>query len=239
MVINEPTYQPKIIEIKGRDGKQQPYLGAHEAITWFRADFPAPRSAIIPTVNTETKIVRAEIFIDGVLVSSADVMNTEGSGKSLEKLETAAIRRALAFLGYGTVGALAAESDGNSENEAGDQAKVAQARNKLNSKKATQNLGSGTKNQRSMRDEQPAEPETEEDDGDDPALSWNDSQVLDHLLVIVQQDLQVDNLTMNEMARLASIAGDPKVLMRWSQKYQTPDVARAAIKDQFDFELLA
>ncbi len=66
-------YTPKTIEIQGKGGGKQPYLPAHEAITWFRAEFPAPRSAIVLLPNMETKIVRAEIYIDSVLVSSADV----------------------------------------------------------------------------------------------------------------------------------------------------------------------
>lgn len=248
MALNtETTHKPRIIEIKGRDGKQQPYLGAHEAITWFRADFPAPRSAIIPLVNLETKIVRAEIYIDGTLVSCADVMNTDSSGKSLEKLETAAIRRALAFLGYGTVGALAAEADGNSENEAGTQAKVAQARQKLDTDKARKNLGSGTKDRRSIADEQPAQDETEDESGDEPTaeategngLSWDDRGIMDKLLAAAQELLDKPDLSLIEMSKYAGMTNNIGVVAKWSHKYPTPDVALADIKDQFDFERFA
>ncbi|NIN36620.1 MAG: hypothetical protein GTO60_16615 [Gammaproteobacteria bacterium] len=99
-------------EIKGK-----PYLGAHEAITWFRSEHPLPTSRIIPMViDAEHSIVRCEIYIDDVMVSAADV---RGDGqKSLEKLETNAVRRALAFAGYGTISALANEDNEDNASDA-------------------------------------------------------------------------------------------------------------------------
>jgi len=110
------NFDPKssLTKIQGRD-----YLGAHEAITWFRQDFPIPRSQIITFVDVEARIIRAEIYVDTILVSTADVANpvdNDGNltsdAKTLEKLQTSAVRRALAFAGYGTISALAHEVEG-------------------------------------------------------------------------------------------------------------------------------
>lgn len=86
--------------------KDKPYLGAHEAITWFYKEHPLPEGRIVPIiVDSKESLVRCEIYIGDVLVSAADV---KGDGtKSLEKLQTNSVRRALAFAGYGTVAALA------------------------------------------------------------------------------------------------------------------------------------
>ena len=126
---DKASYRPGLseIKVKDRDGKvvdKKPYLGAHDAVTWFKMDYPGSASAIIPRIlDLESKLVRAEVYISGVLIAAATV---RGDGqKSLEKLETAAVRRALAFAGYGTVSALAAEND--EKNDSSLQAEVAMA----------------------------------------------------------------------------------------------------------------
>jgi hypothetical protein len=101
----DKNYKPELMDIKGK-----PYLGAHDAIAWFRHDFPLPRSQVVVYVDDlENSLVRCEITVDDKMVSTADVRG-DGS-KSLEKLETAAVRRALAYAGYGTVSAIAQEGD--------------------------------------------------------------------------------------------------------------------------------
>lgn len=109
---DKKQYKPELMSIQGK-----PYLGAHDAIAWFRTEFPLPRSQIIVYIDDlENSVVRCEITVDNVLVSTADV---RGDGtKSLEKLETAAVRRALAYAGYGTVSAIAQEDNPDTATDA-------------------------------------------------------------------------------------------------------------------------
>jgi len=148
------THSPKIITIKTKDG-DKPYLGAHEAITWFRKDHPMPSSRIVPMIlDAEKSLIRCEIYIDDVLVSAADV---KGDGtKSLEKLETNAVRRALAFAGYGTVSALAHEDD---MEDSGSMAKAAMISSQLDPEDSRDALapGSGKKRIGGKKKERPAE----------------------------------------------------------------------------------
>lgn len=122
-------FKPEIIEILNKKtGEKKPFLPAHDAITWFRTDYPGLQSRIATRIeDIEKKIILCEIYIrddDGqyALVSTA---RSAGDGdRSLEKLETAAIRRALAYLGYGTVAAMA-EDSGNAALTAEEAANVA------------------------------------------------------------------------------------------------------------------
>jgi hypothetical protein len=129
MVKNGDAYTPKTILIDVKDKKtgqvvaKVPYLKAHDAILMFRTENPAPRSAIITHINAETRIVRAEIYLDNILVSTGHTMG--GQGSPVEKLETGAVRRALANLGYGTIAALAVENDEGYDLTASSDARVA------------------------------------------------------------------------------------------------------------------
>lgn len=148
MVTNDKAaYRPGLseIKVKDRDGKvvdRKPYLGAHDAVTWFKMDYPGSISSIIPKIiDLENKLVRAEVYVSGVLIAAATV---RGDGqKSLEKLETAAVRRALAFAGYGTVAALAAENDEGLD--ASLQAEVAMALHDKAPEQMREELGAGKK----------------------------------------------------------------------------------------------
>lgn len=120
------NFNPKehVVTIKTKDGPK-PYLSAVAAIVWFRTEHPAPKSRIITVPDLENSLVRAEIYLDGELVSTG---HSKGDGKkSLEKLETGAVRRALANLGYGTISALASEYDGGSSLSPESEARVALA----------------------------------------------------------------------------------------------------------------
>jgi hypothetical protein len=141
-----------VTEIQTKHGLK-PYLGAHEAIVWFRLENPAPKSQIITVPDFENSLVRAEIYLDGVLVSTA---HSKGDGKkSLEKLETGAIRRALANLGYGTIAALASEIDGGSTLTENEQAEVAMASSQLDIETSKQMLSpSGGKRRVNTRKKQ-------------------------------------------------------------------------------------
>lgn len=117
------------INFKGVD---KPFLPAHEAITWFRTEYPGAQARINTRIEQvegmSNNIVLAEIWIradDGKmeLVSTARKMGDGTS--SLEMLETKAIRRALAFLGYGTVAAMAADEGADRGLSEGEQAQVA------------------------------------------------------------------------------------------------------------------
>ena len=44
-------YKPEIMQLKNKKtGELKPYLGAHDAIDWFRREFPLPRGQIITTI---------------------------------------------------------------------------------------------------------------------------------------------------------------------------------------------
>lgn len=127
-----PKPTNKLIKIRRKDKKtgqitEKPWLPAYDAIDWFWADFPAPRGRILPLViDLEKKFVRAEIYVDGQLIAAADVIGEADS--TIEKLQTGAVRRALAFAGYGTTAAIGAESRGE---DISGQARAAMASKKL------------------------------------------------------------------------------------------------------------
>lgn len=133
----DTDFDPKrdMMEIQGK-----PYLPAHNAIAWFRNDFPLPRGQIVTTiVDLETSLLRCEIFVDGTLVASADV---RGDGKnSLEKVQTNSVRRALAFAGYGTVSALAHEGD--AQLDEAQQAQMAMDMAQMDKPAVRNSLGAG------------------------------------------------------------------------------------------------
>ncbi|HEU4344264.1 MAG TPA: hypothetical protein VFU31_22120 [Candidatus Binatia bacterium] len=127
-------FNPKdrLIKISAKGGKEQPYLQAHDAILWFRTDYPAPEGRILTFVDIPNRIVRAEIYLGDALIATGHSLG-DGS-KSLEKLETNAIRRALANAGYGTVAALAEEDS---------DARVAMAAHEIPTEAVRERLGSG------------------------------------------------------------------------------------------------
>lgn len=143
------TPKDKIINIKVK-GEDKPWLPAHEAITWFRDDYPGAQSRITTRIEDwDLKIVLAEIWIrseDGVmeLVSTARSM---GDGvKSLEKLETSAIRRALAYLGYGTTAAMSYDDHPEEELTPEERARIAKVNHDQtpeDKQRVRQNMGSG------------------------------------------------------------------------------------------------
>ncbi len=83
------------------DGK--PYLNPRKATTWFYHDHPAPSGKIITNVvrMEPTILVRAEVWIDGEMVATGHA-DPDGKSNTLKKIESSAIRRALANAGYGT-----------------------------------------------------------------------------------------------------------------------------------------
>src|SRR3990172_571438 len=132
------TFNPKqqLVEIKF-DGKQRPMLQGHDAISWFWQEHPAPSGSIITILDLPNSIVRAEIRVDGVLVATG---HKKGDDKtSLEKLETRAIRRALANAGYGTAQALAFEDDPD-QDDISQQARVAVTTSQIDHEAVRQSL---------------------------------------------------------------------------------------------------
>ena len=157
-----PKDRVTTINIKGTE---KPWLPAHEAITWFREEHPGATSRISTRIEDwELKIVVAEIYLrsdegEMVLVSTARSM---GDGtRSLERLETSAIRRALAYLGYGTVAAMADDGEGKMASSGmtpEEQAQVSQAvhgRTPEEKARTRKNLGSGTHPRRIGGPEEP------------------------------------------------------------------------------------
>lgn len=95
-----------ITQIKSKEGGTKPYLNHGKATTWFYHDHPLPVGRIITNILTyEPLLVRAEIWISGEMVATGHA-DKDGNSNSLKKVESAAIRRALANAGYGTDQAL-------------------------------------------------------------------------------------------------------------------------------------
>lgn len=138
--VEKAEFNPKpLLKEIGKGNDKKPFLGAHEAITWFTNDHPAPEGRILTFIDFENKMVRAEIYVGDVLVATG---HSIGDGtKSLEKLETGAVRRALANAGYGTAAALTHEDD----DEIATQARAAVASHELDEAgvNVREKLGSG------------------------------------------------------------------------------------------------
>ena len=96
----------------------KPYLQVNARVLWFRNDNPAGRIVTDHVQIDPFPVMRASVYNDdGVLLAtgygSAQVSGkTVYSGREIEKAETAAIGRALAAAGYGTLSALDEDTDG-------------------------------------------------------------------------------------------------------------------------------
>lgn len=164
-VVEKPEVNTKAL-LKDLKGKQ--YLGAHEAIYWFTVEHPAPEGRIITHVDFEHSCVRAEVYVNDALVATG---HSIGDGqKSLEKLETGAIRRALANAGYGTIAAMA---EGDDEDAAKTQARAAMAAKDIPTEVAREKMGSG-KNRRMGGDVKPAVTEAGQPADNAPVLTIKD-----------------------------------------------------------------
>lgn len=91
------------MNLRGRE-----YLQVAHRLVWFREVYP---NGIIKTQmlalqgegDAEYSVFKAEIYVDGVMVSSAHKKETKkGFEDHIEKGETGAIGRALALAGFGT-----------------------------------------------------------------------------------------------------------------------------------------
>lgn len=99
------------------DIKGKPYMRAHSAIAWFREDWPVSEASILTTcIQTEPIVWQAEIWIGDRVAARAHATQTNVN-KDHGKLETNAVRRALALCGYGTETAL---GDDDFDAETGD-----------------------------------------------------------------------------------------------------------------------
>ena len=93
-----------MIDLRGKK-----YLPVAARVMWFRAENPG--GTIETNVHWEkVAFVRARITIDGVVVATGCATVREGKGQTwdgreIEKAETAAIGRALALAGFGTMNA--------------------------------------------------------------------------------------------------------------------------------------
>lgn len=84
-----------IVKIKGRD-----FLTKDAAVAALREEYPIPHSAITCTViDLVTLCIRAEIYVDGVLIASAHAWPKD-SKDDPRKVEGAAVARALRLAGY-------------------------------------------------------------------------------------------------------------------------------------------
>lgn len=102
--------------------RQQPkhlddYVKVHSRVEEFRRDHPTAR-LVAQKIEDDPLTVRCEIYLDGNdsgIPNSTGMADEHGGmgnrGKMLEKIETASVGRALAFLGYGIREGLASQED--------------------------------------------------------------------------------------------------------------------------------
>lgn len=99
---------PKGTELPLLNLKGKEYLAVAHRLVYFREVYP---NGIIKTQmlamqgegDAEYSVFKAEIYVDGVMVSSAHKKETrKGFEDHIEKCETGAVGRALALAGFGT-----------------------------------------------------------------------------------------------------------------------------------------
>jgi hypothetical protein len=102
-VAREPKLKASDIltQINTKQGVKD-YVGADAAVIWFYEDFPPPRGGIrTKLLNADPVIFKASVWVDGKLIATGHA-NPEGNSNTLKKVESAAVRRALANAGYST-----------------------------------------------------------------------------------------------------------------------------------------
>lgn len=79
------------------------YLNPRNALTWFYNDNPPPLGRVVTVLISyePTILFRAEVYIGDVLIATGHA-DADMNSKTLRKIESAAVRRALANAGYGT-----------------------------------------------------------------------------------------------------------------------------------------
>lgn len=94
--------QDHLIKIKTKQGEKE-FLKATSALNWFYDEHPLGDGRITTKiVNVDKLIICAEIWVGGAVVATGHADPDGDTTKTLKKIETAAIRRALANAGYGT-----------------------------------------------------------------------------------------------------------------------------------------
>lgn len=126
------NFKPVIDEIKS-GGKSVPYMKPANALQWFWHDHPDGR-IITHLLSADPIYFRAEIYVSDICVATGHA-DASGNTNQFRKIETAAVRRALAFAGYDAVNAV---SRG------------------LDTDKVRQDLGTGNKSRRVPNDKPPA-----------------------------------------------------------------------------------
>lgn len=88
-----------LLNLKGKN-----YLQVAHRLVWFREDHPIAEIITEPlSIEATSAIFRAKIVIGGTVIAVAHKKETEsGFPDFVEKAETGAVGRALAFCGYGT-----------------------------------------------------------------------------------------------------------------------------------------
>lgn len=231
MTAEQREYIPTVDEIKTKDGPK-PYLKAHEAILWFRTKFPEPRSQIITHVFVEHSLLRAEIYVDGVLVSTG---HSKGDGnKSLEKLETNAVRRALANLGYGTTHAIADEENWTTPLDATSEARVALSLRDVTVEDAKQQLApaGGLNEKRIHRSAPPPAPTSEEEEPS--PRQWPSQKGINWLCHHIDSTGLIKGATLPEIARLAGVKDPADMTALGWGKFATGQQAYNQIKFQWN-----
>lgn len=99
-----------LITIPSRRGEPVYYAPVYARVAAFRAAHPDGAIAV-DFIQVDGRLVaRAQVTVDGAVRATAHATVVDGAGKTwagreLEKAETAAVGRALAYVGFGTVNA--------------------------------------------------------------------------------------------------------------------------------------
>ena len=105
----------KTINLKGRE-----YVQVNERVLYFNEAFPNGKIFTVPTFQDDTVYFKAEVCPDVAKPErffTGHSFGTLKGEKALEKLETVAVGRALAFMGIGIVESIASADEMNRFNQ--------------------------------------------------------------------------------------------------------------------------
>lgn len=103
----EKKFNPNdyMIDLRGKK-----YLPVNARLAWFRAEHPTGSIDNDVIAIADMVLMRARVIVDGVVIATGHATKRSGqgqtwAGREIEKAETAAMGRALAVAGYGTMNA--------------------------------------------------------------------------------------------------------------------------------------
>lgn len=189
------------------------YLNPRNALTWFYNDHPAPEGRVITVLlSSEPVIFRAEVYIGDVQIATGHA-NADNNSKTMRKIESSAVRRALANAGYGT--------------EQATQRLVKRIASQTTTEQKKEKLGSGVGQERRMG-------KTDKPDGGD-SLPWATEKQVTGLIEHATNRL---GLTWLDISRYTGVKTQDDY-PAWNEKYASRTAAGEAIKAGHEAEMAA